>query len=83
VAILHYPDDTVLCIKHDPEQALNLKMFLYMFEMMSGLKINFLKSEIITIGGDNTMDEFYSNMFNFQVGKLPIKYLGIPVNFSK
>ena len=41
VAILQYADDTVLCIEHDPDQALNLKLLLYMFEMMSGLKINF------------------------------------------
>jgi hypothetical protein len=43
VAILQYANDTVLCIKHDPEEALNLKMLFYMFEMMSMLKINFLK----------------------------------------
>ena len=41
VAILQYADDTILCIEHNPEKALNLKLLLYMFELMSGLKINF------------------------------------------
>lgn len=49
---------------------------------MSGLKINFLKSEVFTIGGDNTVTEFYANMFGCLAGTLPIKYLGVPISFS-
>jgi hypothetical protein len=45
VANLQYADDTVLCITQDPEKAVNVTLLLYMFELMSGLKINFLKSE--------------------------------------
>lgn len=47
VAILQYADDTVkkLCIDHDTDRALNLKLLLYMFEMMYGLKIKFQKVE--------------------------------------
>lgn len=51
IATLQYADDTVLCIEHDPEKALNLKLLLYIFELMSGLKINFTKSEVFVIGG--------------------------------
>ena len=51
IAILQYADDTVLCFEHDPEKAVNLKLLLYMFELMSGLKINFLKSEVIVVRG--------------------------------
>ena len=51
VAILQYADDTVLCIEHDLEKAMNLKLLLYMFELMSGLEINFQKSEILCVGG--------------------------------
>jgi hypothetical protein len=43
VAIMQYADDTVICISHDLEKALNLKLLLYIFELMSGLKINFQK----------------------------------------
>ena len=82
VAILQYADDTVLCIKHDPEQAVNLKLLLYLFELMSGLKINFMKSEIMSIGGDNDVLKFYSDLFGCQIGCLPMKYLGMPVTFA-
>jgi len=47
VAILQYADDTIICLKDDMEVARNMKLHLYLYEMMSGLKINFLKSEII------------------------------------
>jgi hypothetical protein len=41
VAIMQYVDDTIICISHDPEKAINLKLLLYLFELMSGLKINY------------------------------------------
>jgi hypothetical protein len=41
VAITQYADATVICISHDPEKAINLKLFLYLFELMSGLKTNY------------------------------------------
>jgi hypothetical protein len=52
VAILQYADDTVLCLSHNPAKAVNVKLLLFMFELMSGLKINFTKSEIFTINVD-------------------------------
>ena len=82
VAILQYADDTVICIEHDPEKALNMKMLLYMFELMSGLKINFQKSEILCVGGDDNIPTTYADMFNCQIGHFPMKYLGVPVSYS-
>jgi hypothetical protein len=81
VAIMQYADDTILCISHDSEKALNLKLLLYLFELMSGLKINYQKSEIFLMGGDNNTAEFYSSLFGCQVGTFPMKYLGVPVTF--
>jgi hypothetical protein len=51
VAILQYADDTIICLEHNFEKARNMKLSLYtMFEQMSGLKINFNKSEILLLG---------------------------------
>lgn len=82
VTILQYADDTVLCLSHNPENAMNLKLLLYMFELMSGLKIKFMKSEFFSINADNDTTKFYSDIFNFKVGQLPMKYLGMPVTFA-
>jgi hypothetical protein len=38
VVILQYADDTILSIQNDMEQIIHLKLILYMFEAMSGLK---------------------------------------------
>jgi hypothetical protein len=81
VAIMQYADDTVLCLAHDFDKAINLKLLLYLFELMSGLKINYQKSEIFLIGGDNDIASFYADMFGCQIGNLPMKYLGVPVSF--
>ena len=50
VAILQYADDTILLLKDDFVQARNLKFILCLFEQMSGLKINFHKSEVCCLG---------------------------------
>jgi hypothetical protein len=54
---------------------------MYNFEMMSGIKINYLKSEFVTIGGNNDVMDFYADMFDCQVVNLSIKYIGVPVTF--
>jgi hypothetical protein len=47
VVILQYPNDTILLIQDDMKQIIHLKWILYMFEVIYGLKINFLKSEVM------------------------------------
>jgi hypothetical protein len=80
VAVLRYADDTIMCLKDDIINAINMKFLLYMYEMMSGLKINFSKSEVILINGDNEKCSQIAHLFNCQVGTFPIKYLGEPVS---
>jgi len=79
VAILQYADDTIICLKNDVEKARNMKLLLYLHEVMSGLKINFGKSEVILVNGDNDTQILYADLFNCQAGLFPIKYLGVPV----
>jgi hypothetical protein len=78
-AILQYVDDTILFIKDDLEGARNLKLLLYIFESMSGLKINFEKSEVLMVLSDDEKLQSYAELFNCQTGSWPIKYLGTPV----
>jgi hypothetical protein len=49
ISILQYVDDTVLFIQDDMDSAINFKILMYVFESMSGLKINFQKSEVLLI----------------------------------
>jgi hypothetical protein len=50
LSILQYADDTILFMEHNIDQARNIKLLLSAFEQMSGLKINFHKSEIFCFG---------------------------------
>jgi hypothetical protein len=59
---------------------LNLKLFLYYFEWMSGLKINFHKSEVYVFGVSHQEKERLANMLNCKLGSWPMKYLGIPIS---
>lgn len=83
IAILQYADDTILCFKHYFGQAINLRILLYTFELMSGLKINFVKSELYLIGADNILAQSYSDMFGCNVGDIPFVYLGVPIGGSR
>jgi hypothetical protein len=65
------------------EKARNMKLLLYVFEQLSGLKINFDKSEILVIGGDQDMAVMYAQIFNCQIVSFPLKYLGVPISVSR
>jgi hypothetical protein len=60
-----------------------MKLLLYMFEQLSGLKINYDKSEILVIGGDQDMAVMYAQIFNCQIVSFPLKYLGVPISVSR
>jgi hypothetical protein len=64
-------------------QARYVKLLLYIFEQLSGLKINFEKSEILSIGGDNEVGISFAEIFNCQIGLFPIKYLGVPISAKR
>jgi hypothetical protein len=50
---------------------------------MSGLKINFKKSELFLVGGHNNIAQEYADVFNCQVGLFPINYIDVPVSPSR
>ena len=83
LSILQYADDTIIFIDHDLEQAKNLKLLLCAFEQLSGLKMNFHKSEFFCYGTAKEMQDFYTDLFGCNAGEYPFKYLGIPMHHRK
>ena len=61
--ILQYADDTVLFMNHDLEKAQNMKSVLLAFEQLSGLKINFHKSELYCFGEALDYSDQYNQLF--------------------
>ena len=80
VTHLQYADDTMLLFEPDDHSIATIKLLLIAFEILSSLKINFLKSEVITIGMDDHEGRRVTNLLNCKIGKFPIKYLGLPIN---
>ena len=65
-------------MSHDVEKAVNMKLLLTTFEQLSGLKINFHKSEIFCFGKAKDHEEFYSQLFGCVIGKYPFATLVFP-----
>jgi hypothetical protein len=80
LSILQYVDDTIIFLDHDFEQAKNMKLLLTVFEELSGLKINFHKSEIFCYGGAKEFEDDYMELFGCNAGEYPFRYLGIPMH---
>ena len=80
ISHIQYADDTVLMTDGSDKSFINLKILLYCFEWLSGLKINYHKSEVLLFGYSQYDKERKANMLNCKLGGLPVKYLGIPVS---
>jgi hypothetical protein len=83
VSILQYADDTILFMEHDLQKAVNMKLILCIFEQLSGLKINFHKSEIFCFGKAKDVENQYKQILGCEAGSLPFRYLGIPVHYRE
>jgi hypothetical protein len=71
LSILQYADDTIIFIEHDLEKARNLKLILAAFEQLSGLKINFHKSELFCFGEAQNDTPLYTELFGCGKGQFP------------
>jgi hypothetical protein len=83
LSILQYADDTIIFMKNDIEEAKNMKLVLNAFEQLSGLKINFHKTELFCYGEAQESEREYSQIFGCDMGIFPFRYLGIPMLHRK
>lgn len=70
-------------MEHDLVKAVNMKLVLCIFEQLSGLKINFHKSEIFCFGNAKQDEYRYRQILGCESGSLPFRYLGIPIHHRK
>jgi len=68
---------------NDLERAKNMKLLLCAFEQLSGLKINFHKSELFCYGAANANQFEYTQFFGCNVGSFPFRYIGISMHHRK
>jgi hypothetical protein len=83
LSILQYADDMILFLEDDLVKARGLRVVLNAFERLSGLKINFHKSELYPFGEAKERVEEYVELFGCREGMFPFWYLGIPMSTSR
>jgi hypothetical protein len=83
VTHLQYADDTMILLENTEQGLVNLKFLLICFELLSGMKINYHKSEVIVLGVDQQEQARVANLLNCQQGYFPFTYLGFPISDIK
>ena len=82
VVNLQYADDTLLFLKNDITKAAHFKWLLACFENLSGMKVNYSKSDLLTLGTSKEEDNNFVRLFCCNLGNFPIKYLGVPLHYT-
>jgi hypothetical protein len=77
---LQYADDTLILIQYEEQQLINPKFLLLCFEEISGLKINYLKSEVIVMNQPRDVQQRVADSLNCKLGAFPFTYLGMPIS---
>lgn len=83
ISHLQYADDTIILVENNDLCISNLKFLLLCFEALSGLKINFSKTEVILSGSPAKEASRVFNLLNCNLGYIPFTYLGLPISPAK
>jgi hypothetical protein len=83
VVSLQYLDDTLLFLTHDSRAASHLKWLMTYFEKISGITINYHKSDLTPIILDEEEIQECAKIFCSKVGNFPCVYLGVPLHYEK
>lgn len=75
-----FADNLLLFARADPALLKILAETLDEFTLTSGLQINRRKSQLFLAGVRPFEKEQILDLFNFPLGELPIKYLGLPLS---
>jgi mannosylglycoprotein endo-beta-mannosidase len=73
----------MILIQNTQEGLTNLKFLLLCFELLSSLKINFDKSEVIVMGVVEAEQARVARLLNCKQGKFPFTYLGFTMSDHK
>ncbi|WOG89358.1 hypothetical protein DCAR_0208596 [Daucus carota subsp. sativus] len=77
-----YADDTILVIQNNEKSVLGVQNVLLLFQVISGLKVNFHKSMIFHPSNDVDKLHCWASVLGCEVGLIPFKYLGAWVGKS-
>lgn len=80
LASLQYSSDALILAPADRASLVNMKLLLYFFELLSGLRINFDRSCVYSLTGNGDASALAAEVLNCRVGKFPFIYMGMVLN---
>jgi hypothetical protein len=83
VSHLQYADDTMILLQNTDSGIRNLKFILLCFELLSGMKINFHRSEVIVMGVAPEEEARFARLLNCKRGCFTFTYLGFTMSDHK
>lgn len=79
ISHLQFADDTIIFCKNNREEVHSIMGILCTIQLISGLKINFAKSQLCGIGIPSEIVWSYAEILGCKVVNFPFKYLGLPL----
>nr|CCA66140.1 hypothetical protein [Beta vulgaris subsp. vulgaris] len=79
VTHLQYADDTLIFCDANIESLKNVKKALILFQLASGLQINFHKSSLIGLNTSSGWIKVAAEALLCKIGEIPFTYLGVPI----
>jgi hypothetical protein len=83
VISLQYADNTLIFLDHDKQGACHLKWIMACFEHLSGMKINYQKSDMTPINLDEEEAHEFAKISCCKTGSFPFRYPGVPLHYEK
>jgi hypothetical protein len=71
---LQYADDTILFSKVEDSALENLKCCLMLYEQLSGMRVNFHKSELVPVNLEEEETLRFAKKNSCPIGSFPLKY---------
>jgi hypothetical protein len=81
--ILQYADGTLIILQADVQQLRHLQYLLQVFGDISGLRVNYSKSNLVPINIAEDKIPMCIDALQCQRGSLPFTYLGLPLSNTK
>lgn len=82
ISHLQFDDDVILFINNDSKSVKGVKRVLQCFELLSGLSINFQKSNLYGFSKDHSILNEWANILCCSMEKGTFKYLGAVIGAS-
>lgn len=82
ISHLQFADDVILFLNADESSLYGIKRILQCFQLLSGLKINFSKSQVFCFGNNSAASLYSPRILGCMLGSIPFKYLGATIGSS-